>query len=83
MNPNNCQSCGMPIESGPFCQHCTDSSGNLQKFDERIVRMSQFMKQQNPKISDAAARAQSLLHMATMPAWKDHPEVIKALNAKK
>jgi len=30
----NCESCGMPIEPGRYCGHCTDDSGNLQAFDD-------------------------------------------------
>jgi hypothetical protein len=28
-----CESCGMPIETGRYCGHCTDESGQLQSFD--------------------------------------------------
>jgi len=27
-----CESCGMPIETGRYCAHCTDESGQLQSF---------------------------------------------------
>jgi hypothetical protein len=77
MNENfKCHSCGMPIESGTYCQHCTDDTGALQSFEERIARMSQFMKHQNPGLTDQDARHQSLSYMATMPAWKNHPRVL-------
>jgi len=71
-----CHSCGMPVESGTYCQHCTDDSGALQSFEERIARMSQFMKHQNPGMSDDTAREKSLSYMAGMPAWKNHPLVL-------
>ena len=31
----HCESCGMPVESGTYCQFCTDADGNLQAFEER------------------------------------------------
>ncbi|MBN2525902.1 MAG: hypothetical protein JXR76_05860 [Deltaproteobacteria bacterium] len=74
---HNCKSCGMPVESGPYCVHCTDDTGALQSFEERIARMSQFMKRQSPSLSDSDAKKQCLAYMATMPAWRDHPEVKK------
>lgn len=75
MSYANCQSCGMPLESGTYCQHCQDASGNLQSFDERIHRMSQFIRSQDQSLSDADARAKAKAHMAQMPAWKDHPGI--------
>ena len=68
-----CQSCGMPIESGPYCRHCADDSGNLQAFDERLARMIQWTRRENPSLDPSAAEQQTLRYMATMPAWKDHP----------
>ena len=34
-----CESCGMPIKAGPYCEYCVDSSGRLQDFDTRFERM--------------------------------------------
>ena len=70
---HNCQSCGMPVEAGPYCQYCADKDGNLHSFEETVVRMSQFMKTQTPGISDEKAEATTLEYMSTMPAWRDHP----------
>ncbi len=70
---HNCQSCGMPIEAGPYCQYCADKDGRLHSFDETVVRMSQFMKRQTPGISDEQARTMTLDYMAEMPAWRGHP----------
>ena len=61
----------MPIESGPYCQHCADDSGNLQAFDERFARMIQWTRRENPALDQATAEQQTLQYMATMPAWKD------------
>ena len=72
---SHCQSCGMPIEDGPYCEHCTSDDGSLQSFDERFQRMSQWMQKQEQSLSREEAETQALAHMATMPAWKDHPKV--------
>lgn len=72
---NNCQSCGMPIESGAYCQYCTDEHGQLQSFDERFERMVQFTTRQKPGLARAEAERETLAYMARMPAWKDHPRV--------
>ena len=71
-----CESCGMTIESGPYCQYCVDDDGNLQAFDERFARMTQFLKRRDPSLSEADLRAQTLDYMATMPAWREHPTVV-------
>ncbi len=71
----NCQSCGMTIEDGTYCQHCTDDSGNLQAFDERFERMVQFALRQGQGASRDEAERKTLAYMATMPAWRDHPKV--------
>ena len=41
MSQTKCESCGMSIESGPYCNHCLGSDGKLQPFDERFERMVQ------------------------------------------
>lgn len=73
---SGCQSCGMAIESGTYCRYCTDENGNLQSFAETVTRMSQFMKRENATLSDAEAEAKTLEHMATMPAWREHPDLL-------
>lgn len=70
-----CQSCGMPINDGTYCEHCTDDHGNLQTFDERFERMVQFAMQQANSNDRKAAERQTLSYMANMPAWKDHPRI--------
>ena len=72
---NGCQSCGMPIEDGLYCDFCTDDSGNLQAFDERFERMVQWTRSQGGTLSQAEAESKTLDYMATMPAWRDHPAV--------
>jgi hypothetical protein len=71
-----CQSCGMPIEAGPYCRYCVDEQGNLQTFEERFARMAQWMRRTRPELSQPEAEAQALDYMATMPAWRGHPGLL-------
>lgn len=76
MSEHKCQSCGMPIETGTYCVHCVDENGQLQDFDTRFARMVHWqMNKGSPK---EQAEQETLEHMATMPAWKDHPRVRSA-----
>jgi hypothetical protein len=75
MSNHHCESCGMSIESGPYCQYCVDDSGKLQPFDERFERMVQWQARREPNTSRAELEKKTLAYMATMPAWKDHPRV--------
>lgn len=77
----SCQSCGMPIESGPYCQYCSDEHGELQCFDERFARMQQWMRRESPALSPEAVEAKTLQYMSTMPAWREHPELLKRLRS--
>lgn len=69
-----CESCGMPIEAGRYCQYCVTEEGVLQDFPTRFERMAR--RHGGPR--DQAER-DTIARMATMPAWKDHPEVRKRL----
>jgi len=75
MSTSTCESCGMPIESGPYCAHCTDASGQLQAFDERFERMIGWQARQKPDAPRQQLESETLAYMATMPAWRDHPRV--------
>lgn len=75
MSKTPCESCSMPIESGPYCEHCTDDAGNLQPFSERFERMVQWVARREPTLSRDDQERKTLEFMATMPAWKDHPEL--------
>ena len=75
----NCESCGMPIEAGPYCDYCTDDKGDLHAFDERFERMKQWTRRENPELDDATVEKQTLAYMSTMPAWKDHPSLKEKL----
>lgn len=76
-----CQSCGMPIEAGPYCRYCVTESGDLQTFEERFERLCQFIRRTNDELSPAEAEARALNHMSTMPAWRNHP-ALRALLTK-
>ena len=74
-----CESCGMPIESGPYCPYCVDDSGALQDFPTRFERMVQWQERRgSPR---AQAETETIAYMSKMPAWKDHPEVLSRLQA--
>lgn len=77
----HCESCSMPIESGPYCQYCVDEDGKLQAFGERFERMVQWVARRDPSMSRADAERKTLEFMATMPAWKNHPELTARLGA--
>lgn len=74
--PNRCESCGMSIETGRYCAHCTDGSGQLQPFDERFERMVSWQARRDPGASRAQLERETLDYLATMPAWRDHPRVV-------
>ena len=76
-----CESCGMPIEAGPYCPHCVDQDGNLQTFEERLERMSQWIRRSRAGLSRAEAESEALDAMVRMPAWRHHPTLL-ALRAK-
>lgn len=73
MSKCNCQSCGMPIETGPYCQYCVDADGKLGSFESRLSGMTAFFMGREPSLSQAEAEKRTRAYMATMPAWKDHP----------
>jgi len=77
MSQHHCESCGMPVEAGPYCRYCVDEHGKLQQFDERFARMVQFTRRQDPSLDQQTAEDRTLAYMATMPAWKDHPRTKK------
>jgi hypothetical protein len=75
MSKHNCESCGMPIEAGPYCGYCVDEKGQLQAFEERFERMVQWQKKREPSAPRAELEKKTLAYMATMPAWREHPRV--------
>ena len=72
---STCGSCGMPIETGRYCTHCTDENGQLQSFDQRFERMTAWQARRNPGTPREEIERQTLDYMSTMPAWRDHPRI--------
>ena len=70
-----CESCGMPIETGRYCEYCTDENGELQSFDERFARMVEWEMRRRPGTERDEAEAATRAYMAQMPAWRDHPSL--------
>jgi hypothetical protein len=75
---HDCESCGMPIETGKYCSHCTDETGALQSFEERFERMVAWEARRSPTATRADLEKATLAYMAKLPAWRDHPRVSAA-----
>jgi hypothetical protein len=75
MSSTSCESCGMPIAKGPYCEHCVDDTGKLQSFEVRFERMLVWQARQKPKASREQLERDTLAHMSAMPAWKNHPRI--------
>ncbi len=72
-----CESCTMPIESGALCQHCAGADGALRPFEELFPRMVQWAMHNDGALTREQAEQQTVQFMATMPAWRAHPEVVR------
>ncbi len=75
MTMRTCESCGMPLiaeQSGPYCANCTTESGELQPFEERFERMTQWAMRKDG-MDRATAEAHTRDYMRGMPAWRDNP----------
>src|SRR5260221_11074272 len=70
-----CESCGMPIETGRYCSYCTDESGILQSFDERLERRGAWQARRNPGATGQELEPQTRPYMATMSAWRAPPRL--------
>ena len=75
---HHCESCGLPIDNGPYCSYCVDENGRLQSFDTRFERMVQWALREDPTLSRPQAESNTLAYMARMPAWAQHPRVLAA-----
>ncbi len=76
---HSCESCGMPIDNGTYCQYCVDANGQLQDFDTRFERMVQWAQREDSQLSREEAERRTLAYMARMPAWAQHPRVRDAV----
>jgi hypothetical protein len=73
---SRCESCGMPVDAGRYCEHCVDESGRLQDFDTRFARMVSCVMRKDTHLSRPEAERQTIAYMSTMPAWREHPTVV-------
>jgi hypothetical protein len=69
----------MPIESGPLCPYCSDEDGHLIEFEECLERFSQWTRKNEPDLDKEQATTKTLEFMSSMPAWREHPEVLKRI----
>jgi hypothetical protein len=65
----------MPIETGRYCDRCTDESGQLLPFEQQFERMVAWQARRDLAASRADLESQTLDYLATMPAWQAHPRV--------
>jgi len=74
---HNCESCGMSIDDGTYCQYCVNEKGELKAFDELFERMVQWTVKEEKNISHEDAKIKTRAYMRAMPAWKNHPSLDK------
>ena len=74
----SCESCSMPIESGHYCEYCTDANGTLQDFDTRFAAMVDWQQRRTPDASRETIEAETRNYMSGMPAWRNHPKLSNA-----
>lgn len=72
---HQCESCGMPIDAGPYCAYCVDENGRLQDFETRFERMVAWTMRKDTGLDRTEAERKTIAYMASMPAWRDHPKV--------
>jgi hypothetical protein len=65
----------MPIESGRFCAHCVDETGELRDFETRFERMVAWAMRSDTNLTRVEAERKTIAYMSGMPAWRDHPSV--------
>ena len=84
MTTTTCISCGMTMETAAdhapghpesaWCAYCSTAEGNLQAFEERFERMTQWEMRQKG-VDRATAEEATRAYMRQMPAWRDNPAV--------
>ena len=64
-----CESCGMTIDDGTYCEHCTDDKGALRSFEQVFegTVTGYFMGMQQMPRDEAEQAAKE--HLSKMPAW--------------
>ena len=66
---HNCKSCTMTIDSGEYCEYCTDDNGNLRSFEEIFERFVQFAMGRDATLDRATAEEQTRGFMEGTEAW--------------
>jgi hypothetical protein len=66
----------MTIDSGEYCEYCTDDSGDLRSFDETFERFVQFAMGRDADLDRATAETKTRGFMSSMPAWQGHPKLV-------
>ena len=75
MSNRPCESCGLPIATGPYCGQCVDETGKLQAFEQRFERVVAWQSRLHRQGTREQLVRSALAYMAAMPAWKDHPRI--------
>jgi hypothetical protein len=76
-----CESCGMPMKKAEdfggqnmenkYCVHCTDDSGTLKPFDQKLKDMTGFIMRTSD-LNHEKAEQMAKDTMSKMPAWKSY-----------
>jgi hypothetical protein len=82
LTTTTCISCGMTMEAvtdhapgnpeSAWCAYCSTPEGDLQTFEERFERMTQWEMRQKG-VDRATAEEATRAYMRQMPAWQDNP----------
>ncbi len=73
-----CESCGMPIQDGPYCHYCVDEKGKLQPFEVRFQEMVEWTLKRADIHDRAEAERRTFAYLSSMPAWENNPKVKQA-----
>ena len=76
-----CESCGMPMKKAEdfggknienkYCVYCTDESGSLKPFDQKLKDMTSFIMRTSDLNKEKAEQIAKDT-MGKMPAWKSY-----------
>jgi hypothetical protein len=83
MRSKICESCAMPMHKpedfggqniqNKYCRHCTDASGNLKPYEEKVEDFKNLLMKTNDLGEEQAYQmAKESLHQ--MPAWKSYAD---------
>jgi len=78
MTALTCESCGIPLQqesdhsARAYCVYCRTPDGDVQGFEERLYRLTQWGMRQDG-LDRVAAEQAARDYMRALPAWRDHP----------